>query len=473
MSVPLNYSRSQTKASTAPFTPFTMPPGFAPGGITGGFSSAGAMQAWSSEAGMAPTAASAKAWSPEAGMAPFSSAAAMQSWSTEAGMAPFSSAGGQSPFPSDWQSAAESDAALSSLQQKVRPGQPLRAVHIGPCFCRGGAEQSFIDLAKHLDPSLVRIEASLVTNPLLIDPDVAVDSPVPVVPADAETVRRAADESDIVLFWGVPLGETLSDCRPKLCVYVAHGDNGWTREVLDDSQPVVDHVVAVSRRVQERVCHGFPSTVILNGVDASRLSQTRSRGDMRRNLGFEPDDFVLGFLGRMSWEKRPELLIDAVAQLPAQFKALFVGWGPLRPALLDYANTRIPGRYAFTSASRHLGDFYQALDAFCLLSEHEGFALVLLEAMLAERPIITTDVGLVSELIEDRVNAVVVEGNPLSVRDAALRLHHHPAWANGLAAEGKSLAQQRGHAWRMARDYERFLWRLWSDKFAAARGSAV
>ncbi|MBI5759165.1 MAG: hypothetical protein HZA46_11670, partial [Planctomycetales bacterium] len=49
----------------------------------------------------------------------------------------------------------------------------------------------------------------------------------------------------------------------------------------------------------------------------------------------------------------------------------------------------------------------------------------------------------------------------------ARRLQRFPAWANGLAAEGKALADQHGHAWRMARDYERFFWRLWSEKFAA------
>jgi glycosyltransferase involved in cell wall biosynthesis len=301
----------------------------------------------------------------------------------------------------------------------------------------------------------------------MIDKAVTADSPVPVIPANEDTVRRAADHADIVLFWGVPMGELLQDHRPKLCVYVAHSDNDWTRDVLHDSSPFVDHVIAVSRRVQTNVCRGFASTVILNGVDASRLSQTRSRSDMRRSLGFESDDFVLGFLGRMSWEKRPERLIDAVEQLPPNFKALFVGWGPLRPQLLEAANTRIPGRYAFASADRNLGDYYQALDAFCLLSEQEGFALVLLEAMLTERPIITTDVGFVSELVEDRINAVVVDGSPQSICDAALRLQQYPAWANGLAAEGRALADQHGHAWRMARDYERFFWRLWSEKFAA------
>ncbi len=342
---------------------------------------------------------------------------------------------------------------------------PLRVVHVGPCFTRGGAENHAIDLARFLDPSRVRIEKCIVTNPDMLDAAVAADMPAPVELGDEPSIRQAAKEHDVMMFWGMMLDSWLADCRPPLCVYLAHGDSYWTHDLLVGSLRVVDHVVAVSHGVQRKVCDGFPSTVILNGVDTSRLGQTRSREHVRASLGFHPDDFVLGYVGRLSPEKRADRVLRATARLPRNFKALIVGWGPLRHELFELANDLIPGRFAFVTADRHLGDFYHSLDAMCLLSEFEGFALVVLEAMMCGRPVIATPVGSVPETIVDRVNGLVVDGDVDSVCRAARLLSEYPQWARGVAAEGRVFAEQHGHAWRMARQYEQLIERLWTEKF--------
>jgi glycosyltransferase involved in cell wall biosynthesis len=84
--------------------------------------------------------------------------------------------------------------------------------------------------------------------------------------------------------------------------------------------------------------------------------------------------------------------------------------------------------------------------------------------MMCERPLIVTPVGAVPELIVDRVNGLVVAPTADAVRAAAERLHRHPAWARGMAAEAKAFADRHGHAARMARDYEDLLERLWAEK---------
>ena len=366
-------------------------------------------------------------------------------------------------FPQRSSTAQSPPSATGEATTPLAP-KPLRVVHVGPCFSRGGAENHAIDLARFLDPSRVRIEKCIVTDPSMFDPAVAADMPAPVELGDEQTVRRAAQEHDVVMFWGMMLDSWLADCRPPLCIYLAHGDSYWTHDLLVGSGRVVDHVVAVSHGVQRKVCNGFPSSVILNGVDTARLSRTRSRQQVRASLGFQPDDFVLGYVGRLSPEKRADRVIRATAQLPPNFKALLVGWGPLRQELIDLANDLIPGRFAFVTADRHMGDYYQSLDALCLLSEFEGFALVVLEAMMCGRPVIATPVGSVPETIIDRVNGLVVDGEVESVCQAARRLWEHPQWADGVAAEGRRFAEQQGHAWRMARQYEQLLERLWTEK---------
>jgi glycosyltransferase involved in cell wall biosynthesis len=208
-----------------------------------------------------------------------------------------------------------------------------------------------------------------------------------------------------------------------------------------------------------------PTTVIPNGVDSAHLARSQPVTAVRESLGFRPGDFVLGYVGRFSDEKRPHLVAQAVARLPPNFKALFVGWGPLQAPLMDYSNRLIPGRYAFVRAVNDVGDYYGAMDALCLPSEEEGFGLVILEAMFCERPVIATPVGCVPELVRDRVNGLVVQGTAEEIANVARLLHRHPAWARGVAREGRSTAEASGHARVMARAYENLFLELWRAKF--------
>lgn len=346
--------------------------------------------------------------------------------------------------------------------------RPLRVVSVGPCLVRGGAEQWLIYLSRFLDPARVQIVRAIATNPQFVDPAFIVDVPVPIEIGSAEAVQRAASEFDIMICWGIELDHMLGTQRPKLCVYIAHGEGEWTRMMLARSARSFDHVVAVSHRVRERVCNGYSTSVIYNGVDTARLGATRCCQDVRREYGFTDQDFVLGYVGRFSSEKQVHLLIDALVELPPHFKALFVGWGTGRQELLEMANECIPGRYAFATADRYLGDYYRAMNAFCLASNQEGFSLALLEAMWCERPVIVTPVGCVPEIIQDRVNGIIVSDNGPAVAAAARLLDEHHDWARGVAAEARTFADHHGHALRMARQYEDLLESLWLERYGSA-----
>jgi glycosyltransferase involved in cell wall biosynthesis len=365
----------------------------------------------------------------------------------------------------------------SEIQRAAEPraGEdgPLRIVHLGPCFTRGGAEQSFIDLARFLNPARLQVAKCIATQGKLVNPKVVAEMNAPVEVGGVDAVRRACDEHHILVYWGIALDKWLQGWKPKLAVYLAHGESHWTRDLLVGSTQTVDHAIAVSQRAAERTCQGFPHTVILNGVDSARLAQSRSRSEVRQSLGFRHDDFVLGFVGRLSAEKRPGVLIDAVARLPINFKALLVGKGQMQAELLELANARIPGRFAIVAADSHLGDYYQALDTFCLTSAHEGFALVILEAMMSGRPVIATAVGVAPEILVDHVNGLIIPGDAAALASAAQRLHDFPEWARGLATQGRAFAEQFGHATRMARQYEDLFESLWRQKHFGLRQGAA
>lgn len=70
--------------------------------------------------------------------------------------------------------------------------------------------------------------------------------------------------------------------------------------------------------------------------------------------------------------------------------------------------------------------FYQGLDCFICSSRSEHIPLPILEAAACGVPIITTNVGIVPQLIKTNVNGIIVERNPKSIREAVLYLMDRP-----------------------------------------------
>ncbi|WDI40597.1 glycosyltransferase family 4 protein [Bremerella sp. P1] len=351
--------------------------------------------------------------------------------------------------------------------QSVRQGEtsgPIRVTHVGPCLVSGGVEQHLSSLVRFLDPSRVVIQRCIVTQANLVNQEFCQKLGLPVEVGQQEAVRRAAEDSDVLLYWGIGLDNWLTDVKPPLCVFLAHGEADWTRSTLMRNHRITDHVIAVSQRAKKLVCDGFETTVIPNGIDTARLATTRSRKDVRESLGFGPHDFLLGIVARFSSEKRFELLIETVASLPRNFKMLAVGFGPKLTKYLEMANRLIPNRYAFVSATDYLGDYYQAMDAYCMTSEHEGFGLVVLEAMFHGLPIIATEVGAVPELITHGQSGMIVDGDPHCFAEAAKTLQTRRAWANALGTEARQFAMQHGHARQMADRYTSLLEQLVKQK---------
>lgn len=350
------------------------------------------------------------------------------------------------------------------LLTRAGSSRPIRVTHIGPCLVSGGVEQHLSSLVRFLDPNRVIVQKCIVTQENLVNHEFCQKLGLPLVIGQKDAICAAAHDSDVLLYWGIGLDQWLPEKLSPLCVFLAHGEADWTRATLVRNRRVTDHVIAVSQRAKQQVCDGFDTTVIPNGIDTARLATTRSRSDVRESLGFGPHDFVLGIVARYSSEKRFELLIETIAALPKNFKMLAVGFGHKLGKYLEMANSRIPNRYAFVSATDYLGDYYQSMDAYCMTSEHEGFGLVVLEAMFQGLPVIATKVGAVPELIVDGQSGLIVDGDPLCFAEAAKSLHARRAWAKALGNEARQFAMQHGHARMMADRYTTLLERLVAAK---------
>lgn len=145
---------------------------------------------------------------------------------------------------------------------------------------------------------------------------------------------------------------------------------------------------------------GKPSRVIPPGVDLARFRpDPAARRLTRERLGWSEGDRVVGFLGRFVPEKGIAVLLDALRDVTVPWRALFVGGGPLEPALHAFA-ARHPGRVHVETGVTHddVPAWLNAMTVLCAPSQttarwREQFGRMLIEAMACGVPVIASDSG--------------------------------------------------------------------------------
>jgi len=144
--------------------------------------------------------------------------------------------------------------------------------------------------------------------------------------------------------------------------------------------------------------------VIPNGRRAGAFppADPATRARARQDLGLDESGDLLAMIGALSPEKRVDVAVDALAELP-HVRLVVAGAGPQRDALADLAERRAPGRVTFLGSTDRPATVLAAADALVLSSDSEGVPGVLIEAGLAALPVVTTDVGWVREVVVDGV----------------------------------------------------------------------
>lgn len=150
-----------------------------------------------------------------------------------------------------------------------------------------------------------------------------------------------------------------------------------------------DKFVACSKQAGEYVFgkDGFnkKGIVIFNPINIEKFAfSQKSRNKIRRELKISEDEFVVGQVGRLASVKNQKFLLEVFEQLcyKRDSKLLLVGDGELRFELEKYAEKLgIKNKVRFTGSCSDVSDFLSAMDCFVMTSKHEGFGIVLIEAM--------------------------------------------------------------------------------------------
>jgi len=291
--------------------------------------------------------------------------------------------------------------------------------------------------------------------------------------------RLGRGRPDVVLTHSIDadlLGQTIAYRLGVPHVVMEHGGYGIHRALHRARltrlvAPRVARVVAVSRtQIPDLRRLGYRAdriSVIPNGV--ADHHPTRTREEVRNELGLDPSAIVAALVAGLRPVKRPDVFVDAVVrarQRDRRIHGLVVGGGVQFAELAR--KTRSAGAGVDMLGERtDVADLMQAADAVCLSSDVEGLPLAVLEAMSLAKPVISTDVGGLRDAVVPGVTGwLVPRRNPDAYADALVELAVDAARARRMGAEGEKLFKERFTAEAMSDRYAELLSEVGSTRHA-------
>jgi glycosyltransferase involved in cell wall biosynthesis len=189
-------------------------------------------------------------------------------------------------------------------------------------------------------------------------------------------------------------------------------------------------------------------TYIHNGVDPERVQATRTREDVRRELGIDQRALLIGTAGRLDPVKGHIGLLRAaktILQADPHARFAVIGDGPLGKQLMTQATElHVDQAFHFIGPRADVFDLMAAMDIFVLPSLNEGIPMALLEAMTLARPAVAAAVGGIPEVIQDRCNGLLVPaGDDVALAEACIELSRDAQLAQALGREARRTVLER------------------------------
>jgi glycosyltransferase involved in cell wall biosynthesis len=230
------------------------------------------------------------------------------------------------------------------------------------------------------------------------------------------------------------------DARPPIIVHTFHGHvlRGYFNPVRTQVYREVERrlarhttrLVAVSPEVRDDlvelgVAPRQKFSVIRLGIDlGQRVSGTAGRTELRRLFGVPDERVVVGWIGRMTEVKRLQDVVGAFAELRRrgiEATLCLVGDGPDRELAERTAHELGVARDTlFAGYQRDVSSYYNFFDILLLASANEGTPVVAIEALAAERPVVSTRVGGVPDVVSDGVDGLLCDPGEIRALGAAL-----------------------------------------------------
>lgn len=156
--------------------------------------------------------------------------------------------------------------------------------------------------------------------------------------------------------------------------------------------------------------------VVDNGSDLCADYPEKYFVDARRELGIEPDEFVLLFVGQHIWEKNVKFIIEALDAIKdVKFRMMFVGTGYASDAMKEMVSERcLDEKVTFVgniTEREKIKTYYAAADLFLFPSLYDNAPLVVREAAALNTPALMVRGATASTILTDDVNGFLIDNS--------------------------------------------------------------
>ncbi len=217
-------------------------------------------------------------------------------------------------------------------------------------------------------------------------------------------------------------------------------------------------VITTSRSMRNQLIEHFklPESkifVINNGINIEDFEIEVNKKEIKTLLGFDADLKLVGFIGRMVEQKGPRYFIEAIPKIMKEFSQVrFVlvgdGWqlNEIKNLVSSYGLNQFVKVMGFVSDDM-LRKIMKSCDIIVIPSIYEPFGIVALEAMALGTVVVASDVGGLSEIIDDEKDGIKVPPrNPDAIAKAVIRLLNDENLMKFLSANAKEKVKK--YSWR-------------------------
>jgi glycosyltransferase involved in cell wall biosynthesis len=168
--------------------------------------------------------------------------------------------------------------------------------------------------------------------------------------------------------------------------------------------------------------------LIYNGIDLDKIDKgLENAANIKQEFGIADDKIIIGNIGRLSYQKGHEFLIEAVELLKQEredFVVLIIGDGEREEEMKKLVKEKkIEDHIIFTGFRDDVYSILPGLDFLLHTARWEGFGFVIAEAMAASLPVVSTDVSNIDEIVIDGETGYLAEaGNSEDIAAKMLKM---------------------------------------------------
>ncbi len=254
--------------------------------------------------------------------------------------------------------------------------------------------------------------------------------------------------------------------RPPKIITTLHGTDTTLLGQDPGYRPAIEHallhsnaITTVSKSLRDETLATFaigrPVEVIHNFFDPSPRS--RSRQEVRTELGLAPDEFLAVHISNLRPLKRVDLLLRAFAAARSSrpMRLLIVAGNSFAPYESLRDELQLRDRVLLRQGAHEVEDYLLAADAGIYSSEHESFGLSILETLFYAKPVVAFRIGGISEVVVDgECGFLHPFGDTVAMAKSIGFLADTPERASEMGANGRRRAEECFTAARIVPEYE-------------------